>query len=292
MKAFIFPGQGSQFSGMGYNLYKSSNKAQKMFQLGNEILGFDICKIMFEGSEIELKQTNVTQPAIFLHSVILSECLSSFNPDMVAGHSLGEFSALVATKTLKFEEGLKLVIQRAEAMHLACQNQQSTMAAIIGLKADIIEEICMEANGIVTIANYNTPNQIVISGEEKAIKATTEKLASIGAKRTVMLTVGGAFHSPIMDSAKETLRENINNISFKNPICPIYQNVSANPISDPDTIKRNLIQQLTSPVKWYQTIEKMIQNGAKTFIEVGPGNVLIGLNRRINRDVNSETARL
>ena len=292
MNAFIFPGQGSQFIGMGYDLYKSSQQAKKMFILGNKILGFDICKIMFEGSEEALKQTNVTQPAIFLHSVILSTCMNNFNPDMVAGHSLGELSALVAIQSLSFKDGLELVIKRAEAMYLACKMQQSTMAAIIGLESHIIQETCKEQSGIVVIANYNTPNQIVISGEEKTIKKTCKKLANIGAKRTVILPVGGAFHSPMMEPAQKTLKEAINNTHFSRPICPIYQNVCAEPIQNNEILKNNLIQQLTSSVKWYQSIEAMIKKGAKKFIEVGPGNVLIGLNRRINREIFSEKAKL
>ena len=291
MKAFIFPGQGSQFQGMGHDLYQSSKKAKDLFELANNILNFNISKIMFEGTEEELKKTNVTQPAIFIHSVILSKCLDE-TPNMVAGHSLGEFSALVASKSISFEDGLTLVLKRAQAMHSACKKANSTMAAIIGLEADIIEKICLENPGIVVPANYNAPNQIVISGETHAIEKVCEKLMNIGAKRTVILPVGGAFHSPIMNSAKESLKIAINNTKVTKPICPIYQNVSARAITDPINIKNNLIQQLTHPVKWFQTIQTMITNGATKFLEVGPGKVLTGLNRRINRDIESVTVNL
>tara|TARA_B100000902_G_scaffold357155_1_gene371393 strand:+ start:1000 stop:1887 length:888 start_codon:yes stop_codon:yes gene_type:complete len=292
MKAFIFPGQGSQFTGMGHDLYHSSSIAKKMFETGNKLLGFDICKIMFEGQAEALKQTNVTQPAIFLHSVILARCIHNFNPNMVAGHSLGEFSALVSANAISFEDGLKLVMQRAEAMHTACKLKKSSMAAIIGLDSKIIERICEKENKIVVIANYNAPNQIVISGDTNAVESTCIKLADIGAKRTVLLPVGGAFHSPLMEPAKRKLKIAIDDIHFNKPICPIYQNVSAKPILEQKKLKENLIQQLTSSVQWYQTINNMINDGAKKFIEVGPGNVLVGLNRRINRDVSSEKAKL
>ena len=286
MKAFIFPGQGSQFSGMGSELYNSSEKAKKLFELSNSILGFDICKIMFEGSDDELKKTNVTQPAIFIHSTILSSCMNvSF--DMVAGHSLGEFSALVAAQAISFEDGLKLVIKRAEAMQKACQTCDSTMAAIIGLNAEIIEEYCQNSEGVVVPANYNAKTQIVISGERKTLEKTCQELSNLGAKKTIILPVGGAFHSPIMNPAKKTLKTAIDNIEFKKPICPIYQNVSARPSMNQEKIQFHLIEQLTAPVKWYQTIENMIQDGALKFVEIGPKNVLTGLNRRINRDIES-----
>ena len=291
MKAFIFPGQGSQFAGMGYDLYKSSQKAKKLFELGNLILNFNIAKIMFEGSEDDLKQTNVTQPAIFIHSVIMSKCLNQI-PDMVAGHSLGEFSALVCAKTISFEDGLQLVLERANAMHLACEKSNSTMAAIIGTEAKLIEKICADEEGVVVPANYNSPQQIVISGEQTQIEKVCEKLKNAGAKKTVILPVGGAFHSPIMKPAKEKLENAINNIKFKKPICPIYQNVSAKPFSNPELLKNNLVEQLTAPVKWFQTIQTMIQDGATEFTELGPGNVLTGLNRRIDRSINSVKANL
>lgn len=286
MKAFIFPGQGSQFSGMGHNLYQASEKAKKLFESANNILDFNICKIMFEGSEEDLKKTNVTQPAIFIHSTILSNCIN-MSPEMVAGHSLGEFSALVAAKVISFEDGLKLVKKRAEAMHQACQKGDSTMAAIIGLDASIIEEYCSKSEGVVVPANYNSTSQIVISGDRKTIEQTCNELSNLGAKKTIILPVGGAFHSPIMEPAKKELQAAINNTEFNAPICPIYQNVSTNPEIDKDTIKINLIEQLTAPVKWYQTIENMIKNGASQFIEVGPGKVLTGLNKRINRQIEA-----
>ena len=285
MKAFIFPGQGSQFSGMGQELYQSSEKAKKMFTVANELMGFDISKLMFKGSSEELKKTNVTQPAIFIHSTILAACIPDFHPDMVAGHSLGEFSALVASKCISFEEGLGLVTKRAEAMYNACQLQQSTMAAIIGLDADIIENTCNQHNDIVVAANYNTPNQIVISGTIDAVDSVCSNLRAQGAKKTVILPVNGAFHSPLMQPAKKTLEEAINNIQFQKPICPIYQNVNAQATIDKNVIKSNLILQLTAPVKWYQTIENIILDGALEFFEVGPGNILSGINKRINRSI-------
>jgi len=285
MNAYIFPGQGSQFSGMGQELYQSNKEAQVLFQKANEILNFDICKLMFEGTEDDLKQTNVTQPSIFIHSTILAHCLPNFKPEMVAGHSLGEFSALVAAKSLSFEDGLNLVMQRANAMQIACKEQNSTMAAIIGLEPNTIEEVCQSQSGIVVTANYNSPSQLVISGETKAIQKTCEKLKEIGAKRAVILPVGGAFHSPIMNSAKESLELAINTTHFETPVCPVYQNVCASATYDKTTLKKNLIEQLTKPVKWYQSIENMITDGASQFYEVGPGNVLIGLNKRINRKI-------
>tara|TARA_B100001142_G_scaffold330398_1_gene399264 strand:+ start:14291 stop:15166 length:876 start_codon:yes stop_codon:yes gene_type:complete len=291
MKAFIFPGQGSQFSGMGYDLYKSSQQAKDFFDLANKIIGFDICKIMFEGSDKELQQTKVTQPAIFIHSVILSCCIKDV-PSVVAGHSLGEFSALVSADCISFEDGLRLVVERAEAMQIACTKSESTMAAVIGLNSKIIEEICAQQAGIVVPANYNSPNQIVISGERKAIEKTCQVLIDNGAKKTVILPVSGAFHSPIMESAKTKLKLAIENTYFKDAKYPVYQNVYAQPVSDKNNIKENLISQLTSPVKWYQTIENMINQGVSEFIEVGPKNVLTGLNRRINREVSSIKAEI
>ncbi|OUV57266.1 MAG: [acyl-carrier-protein] S-malonyltransferase [Flavobacteriales bacterium TMED113] len=284
MKAFIFPGQGSQFPGMGSELNKI-NKAKEMFNKSNEILGFNISEIMFKGTMEELKQTNVTQPAIFIHSIILSEIIKEFNPDMVAGHSLGEISALAAAKVISFEEGLDLVKTRSEEMQIACENTNSTMAAVLQLDGDKIEDICSEIDGIVVPANYNCPGQIVISGELKAIQIACDKMIENGARRAIILPVGGAFHSPIMESAKEKLANKIDQITFKKPICPIYQNVSAQPVVNTDILKRNLIEQLISPVKWNQTIENMIKNGASNFTEIGPGKVLQGLIKKINPNV-------
>lgn len=287
MKAFLFPGQGSQFSGMGFDLYKSNENAKSLFQTANKILNFDIANIMFEGSEEDLKQTNVTQPAIFIHSTVLAKCINSFRPDMVAGHSLGEFSALVAAKALSFEDGLQLVMKRAELMHVACQEHNSTMAAIIGLEADIIKKVCTETDGIVVPANYNSATQIVISGNRFSVENACNSLSELGAKRALILPVGGAFHSPIMRGAEKELEETINEIKFNKPICPIYQNVCAKAVIMEKELKQNLIQQLTAPVKWQYTIEQMIKEGATAFFEIGPGNVLTGLNRRINRDIPS-----
>ncbi|MBJ05243.1 MAG: [acyl-carrier-protein] S-malonyltransferase [Flavobacteriales bacterium] len=292
MKAFIFPGQGSQFPGMGLDLFRSSKDARILFEKANQILNFDICKLMFEGNEDDLKQTKVTQPAIFIHSVILAYHLSNFKPNMLAGHSLGEFSAITAGGMISFEDGLNLVINRANAMQLACQKNKSTMAAIIGLDSNKIEEICAKEIGIVVTANYNSPNQIVISGEFESVKKTCDILSSQGAKRALILPVGGAFHSPLMESAKDSLTTAINNIEFNKPICPIYQNVHAKPETECEIIKKNLVNQLVKPVRWFQTIQNMISDGANHFYEVGPGNVLIGLNKRINRNVASTKAKI
>ena len=285
MKAFIFPGQGSQFPGMGSEL-KQIKKAKEMFNTANKILGFNISEIMFNGTIEELKKTDVTQPAIFIHSIILTEIIKNFNPDMVAGHSLGEISALTAAKVMSFEEGLELVKTRSQEMQIACENNNSTMAAVLQLDENKIKKICDEIEGIVVPANYNCPGQVVISGELKSIQIACEKMVENGARRAIILPVGGAFHSPIMESAKEKLANKIDQISFKRPICPIYQNVSAMPVTDTDTLKINLIEQLASPVKWSQTIENMIQNGASDFTEIGPGKVLQGLLKKINPNVN------
>jgi [acyl-carrier-protein] S-malonyltransferase len=292
MKAYIFPGQGAQFSGMGKDLFDKSDKAKALFNSANKILDFDITKIMFEGDPEDLKQTKVTQPAIFLHSVILAKCLSNkFNPDMVAGHSLGEFSALVANNTLNFESGLKLVAQRAVAMQKACEISEGTMAAVLGLENKIVESTCEEINGVVVAANYNCPGQLVVSGEIEPIHKACELMKDKGARRALVLPVGGAFHSPLMEPAREELANAIENTKFNSPSCPIYQNVSAVAVSDVNTIKKNLISQLTAPVKWTQSIESMIKDGATDFIEVGPGNVLQGLVRKINREKSTSSAK-
>lgn len=285
MKAYIFPGQGAQFSGMGKDLYERYPMAQDLFERANTILGFSITDIMFEGSLEELKQTRVTQPAIFLHSVILSKVLGkSFAPDMVAGHSLGEFSALVANQTLSFEDGLKLVSKRADAMQQACEAIPGTMAAVLGLEDSAVESICEEIPGVVVPANYNCPGQLVISGEVEAINLACEKLKEAGARRALVLPVGGAFHSPLMQPAREELATAIEATTFSNPICPVYQNVSTTAVTDTNTIKKNLIAQLTAPVKWTQSVQAMIADGATEFIEVGPGKVLQGLVRKVNAE--------
>lgn len=284
MKAYVFPGQGAQFTGMGKDLYENSNIAKEMFHKANEILGFDITKIMFEGTPEELKETKVTQPAIFLHSTILAACLDGeFKPDMVAGHSLGEISALVANKTLNFEDGLKLVSKRALAMQAACEVTPSTMAAIIGLEDSIVEDVCNKVDGVVVAANYNCPGQLVISGTLPAVEKACELLTEAGARRAMILPVGGAFHSPLMEPAREELAAAIEATTFKNPICPVYQNVVAKAVSDPIEIQKNLVAQLTAPVKWTQSMNQMIADGATEVIEVGPGNVLQGLFKKVDR---------
>ncbi|WCO02098.1 ACP S-malonyltransferase [Psychroserpens ponticola] len=289
MNAYIFPGQGAQFSGMGLDLYENSPLAQELFEKANDILGFHITDIMFEGSAEDLKETKVTQPAIFLHSVILAKTLGdSFKPDMVAGHSLGEFSALVTAGALTFEDGLKLVSQRAQAMQKACELQPSTMAAVLGLEDHIVEDVCANTEGVVVAANYNCPGQLVISGEVEAINKACEALKEAGARRALVLPVGGAFHSPMMEPAREELAAAIENTTFSKPNCPIYQNVTATAITDENEIKVNLISQLTAPVRWTQSVQQMIADGASHFTEVGPGKVLQGLVKKINRE--SETA--
>lgn len=291
MNAYIFPGQGAQFTGMGLALYENSPLAQDLFKQANDILGFSITDTMFEGSADDLKETKVTQPAIFLHSVILAKTLGKdFKPDMVAGHSLGEFSALVANNTLTFEDGLRLVSKRAMAMQKACELQPSTMAAVLGLDDDIVESVCANTKGIVVAANYNCPGQLVISGEIDAINRACETLKEKGAKRALVLPVGGAFHSPLMEPAREELASAIENTLFSKPICPIYQNVTARAVHHETSIKTNLISQLTAPVRWTQSVQQMISDGATLFTEVGPGNVLQGLVKKINREAQTASA--
>lgn len=291
MNAYVFPGQGAQFSGMGLDLYENSPLAQELFEKANDILGFSITDIMFEGSDEDLKQTKVTQPAIFLHSVILAKTLGdSFKPDMVAGHSLGEFSALVAAGALTFEDGLKLVSQRAQAMQKACELQPSTMAAVLGLDDDVVEKICAMSEGVVVAANYNCPGQLVISGEVEAVNKACEALKEEGARRALVLPVGGAFHSPLMEPAREELAAAIENTLFSKPNCPIYQNVTAYAVTDENDIKANLISQLTAPVRWTQSVQQMIADGAVHFTEVGPGKVLQGLVKKINREADTSSA--
>jgi [acyl-carrier-protein] S-malonyltransferase len=291
MKAYVFPGQGAQFIGMGKELYEQSALAAEMFERANEILGFRITDIMFNGTDEELKETKVTQPAIFLHSVILAKVLGNeFKPEMVAGHSLGELSALVANGVLNFEDGLKLVSQRALAMQKACEAVPSTMAAILGLEDAQVEEICAQINGVVVAANYNCPGQLVISGEINAVNEACQKLTEAGAKRALVLPVGGAFHSPLMEPAREELAAAIAATTFSTPSCPVYQNVTANAVSDPIAIKENLMKQLTAPVKWTQTMEQMIADGCTSVVEVGPGKVLQGLFKKIDRQFPTESA--
>ncbi len=287
MTAYVFPGQGAQFSGMGKNLYESSESARLMFEKANEILGFEITKVMFEGTDEELKQTNVTQPAIFLHSVVLASTIEDFKPDMVAGHSLGEFSALVAAGALSFEDGLKLVSQRADAMQRACEINPSTMAAILNLADNVVEDICAGIDGVVVAANYNCPGQLVISGTIEAVTEACEQMKAAGAKRALILPVGGAFHSPLMEPAREELATAIANTTFSTPSCPIYQNVNAQASTDVDTIKANLIAQLTAPVRWTQSVQNMVADGATKFVECGPGKVLQGLVKKISPEVET-----
>lgn len=285
MKAYVFPGQGAQYPGMGKDLYENSAEAKALFEKANEILGFEITKIMFEGTVDDLKETKVTQPAIFLHSVLLAKTVKDFAPEMVAGHSLGEFSALVANGALTFEDGLKLVYQRALAMQKACEIEPSTMAAIVGLDDNIVEEVCASIDEVVVPANYNCPGQLVISGSFAGIDEACELLTAKGAKRALKLVVGGAFHSPLMEPAREELAAAIESTTFSKPVCPVYQNVNAQATSDPEIIKQNLIAQLTAPVKWTQTVQNMIAGGATSFTEIGPGTVLQGLVKKVDRNI-------
>ena len=291
MTAYVFPGQGAQFAGMGKDLYDKSDSAKALFEKANDILGFRITDLMFAGTDEDLRQTRVTQPAVFLHSVILAFSLGeAFKPDMVAGHSLGEFSALVTNKVLSFEDGLKLVFARAQAMQKACEKEPSTMAAILGLGDQKVEEICKSIDEVVVPANYNSPGQLVISGSVRGIEIACEKLKAAGARRALPLKVGGAFHSPLMEPARVELAKAINNTVFHQPICPIYQNATAERVTDPLKIKENLIAQLTAPVLWTQLVQRMISDGASHFIEVGPGNVLQGLILKIGKDITAEGA--
>ena len=290
MKAYVFPGQGAQFTGMGKDLYETTPLAKLLFEKANEILGFRITDIMFEGTAEQLKETKVTQPAVFLHSVILAKTLDHFKPEMVAGHSLGEFSALVANGALSFEDALRLVSKRAMAMQKACEIKPSTMAAVLGLEDKIVEDVCASIDGIVVAANYNCPGQLVISGEYFAVEKACEAMKEAGAKRALLLPVGGAFHSPMMEPAREELAAAIEATEFKTPSCPVYQNVTARAVSDADEIKKNLIIQLTAPVKWTQSVQQMIADGATSFTEVGPGKVLVGLVNKIDREVETISA--
>lgn len=291
MKAYVFPGQGAQFTGMGKDLYEKSAQAKELFEKANEILGFRITDIMFEGSAEELKETKVTQPAVFLHSVILAKTLgTAFKPEMVAGHSLGEFSALVAAGALTFEDGLRLVSQRALAMQKACEITPSTMAAVLGLDDKVVEDVCATIDGVVVPANYNCPGQLVISGETTAVEAACVAMKEAGAKRALILPVGGAFHSPMMEPAREELAAAIEKTTFSTPVCPVYQNVPASAVTNPDEIKQNLIIQLTAPVKWTQSVQNMVADGATLFTEVGPGNVLQGLVKKIAPEAQTAAA--
>jgi [acyl-carrier-protein] S-malonyltransferase len=292
MNAYVFPGQGAQFSGMGKELYQNSEAVKNLFDEANQILGFEITQIMFEGTEEQLKQTNVTQPAVFLHSIAVIKSIGdAFKPDMVAGHSLGEFSALVANQTLTFKDALRLVARRADAMQKACELQPSTMAAVLGLDDKIVEEVCASiTNQVVVAANYNCPGQLVISGSIEGINKACEKLKAAGAKRALVLQVGGAFHSPLMMPAQQELEKAISETLFSNPICPVYQNYTAKAVTDPTAIKNNLIAQLTAPVKWTQSVEQMIADGATHFYEAGPGKVLQGLVKKVNKDIEAISA--
>jgi len=293
MKAYVFPGQGAQFVGMGKDLYEKSALAKELFEKANKILGFNITDIMFNGTDEDLKQTKVTQPAIFLHSVILAKTLGNdFKPDMVAGHSLGEFSALVANGTLSFEDGLILVSKRANAMQKACEAEPSTMAAILGLEDEKVEQVCKEIQDVVVPANYNSPGQIVISGSIKGIDEAIQRLSALGAKRALKLNVGGAFHSPLMEPARIELETAINSTKFNKPVCPIFQNVNAASNDDPAKIKQNIIAQLTSPVRWTQTVKNMLSAGAASFTEVGPGTVLQGLIKKVDRNIEAKSAQI
>lgn len=293
MIAYVFPGQGAQFAGMGKDLFDKSSKAKDLFHKANSILKFKITDVMFEGTEEDLRQTNVTQPAIFLHSVILAKTLGAdFKPDMVAGHSLGEFSALVANETIAFEDGLKLVVKRADAMQKACEVEESTMAAILGLDDEIVEEICNNIPDVVVPANYNSPGQLVISGSVAGVEKAIAKAKEVGAKRALMLKVGGAFHSPLMDPARVELSEAINKSKFNRGICPIYQNVTGQSVTDPQIIKTNLVSQLTSPVRWTQIMKNMLADGVNEVVEVGPGKVLQGLFKKIDRNINVRSAEI
>ena len=288
MIVYVFPGQGAQFSGMGKELYGQNELAKELFDKANKILNFNITDLMFEGTADDLRQTKVTQPAIFLHSVVLAACLPDFAPDMVAGHSLGEFSALTAAKALSFEEGLRLVLARAQAMQRACEIQPSTMAAVMGLPDERVEEICASIEGVVVAANYNCPGQLVISGAIPAVEAACEALKGAGAKRALLLPVGGAFHSPLMEPARQELADAIQKAHIETPICPVYQNVDAKPQREPQIIKQNLLMQLTSPVRWTQSVQNMVADGADCFIELGPGSVLQGLVRKIAPNVQTD----
>ncbi|TFF40287.1 ACP S-malonyltransferase [Mucilaginibacter psychrotolerans] len=290
MKAYIFPGQGAQFPGMGKDLYEQSEQAKELFEQANEILGFRITDVMFDGTEEDLKQTNVTQPAIFLHSVILAKVMAGFEPEMVAGHSLGEFSSLVASGALSFEDGVRLVAARANAMQKACEIQPGTMAAVLALDDFTVEDICHQVSDVVVPANYNCPGQLVISGSIAGIDAACEKMLAAGAKRAMKLNVGGAFHSPLMEAARVELQDAILQTQFNTPVCPVYQNIDAKPHTDVEEIKQNLIAQLTGPVRWTQTVEQMLRDGATSFTEVGPGKVLQGLVKKVNKEVPTAAA--
>ena len=293
MKAYVFPGQGAQFTGMGKDLYETSDEAKDLFEQANEILDFRITDVMFEGEAEELKQTKVTQPAIFLHSTILAKLLGNdFQPEMVAGHSLGEISALTAAGVLAFEDGLKLVSKRAMAMQAACEAEPSTMAAILGLENEIVEDVCSKVDGVVVAANYNCPGQLVISGSIEAVNTACEELKEAGAKRALVLPVGGAFHSPLMEPARAELASAIEATTFGSPVCPIYQNVTATAVTDPEEIKKNLVAQLTAPVRWTQTMQQMISDGVSSFVEVGPGKVLQGLVKKVDRKMPTASAEL